>query len=56
MSFSVVGETSILPDQFSTNYESIVAFGKAAEVYDDEKHKVLCEFIKSTHKVTGSKG
>jgi len=37
VSFCVVGNTEILPDKFSTKYESIIVSGKIEEVFDDEK-------------------
>lgn len=46
VSFCVVGETSIISNEFSTNYESVVVFGKAEEAYDDEKDLALLELIK----------
>ena len=45
VSFSVVGETCILPDKFSTQYESVIIFGRAVEVFDDEKNRALLEVI-----------
>lgn len=32
--FTVVGNANVLPDQFSTAYESVIVFGKAQEVTD----------------------
>ncbi|MDS0525402.1 pyridoxamine 5'-phosphate oxidase family protein [Clostridium sp. SHJSY1] len=46
VSFCVVGKTCVLPDKFSTNYESVVIFGDANEVFDKEKNKVLIEILK----------
>ena len=45
VSFCVVGDTMTLPDKFSTNYESVVIFGKAVEVYEAEKNEALLAFI-----------
>lgn len=45
VSFTIVGSTCVLPDKFSTNFESVIAFGKAVEVFDEEKLAVLLEFI-----------
>lgn len=45
VSFCVVGQTCILPDKFSTNYESVVVFGRAVEVIEDEKDTTLLEMI-----------
>ncbi len=41
VSFCVVGKTTPLPQSFSVNYESVVVFGKSAEVFDDEKQAAL---------------
>ena len=45
VSFCVVGDTMTLPDKFSTNYESVVIFGKAVEVVEAEKNEALLAFI-----------
>ena len=45
VSFCVVGKTCTLPDKFSTEYESVIVFGKASEVFDSEKHAVFLEVI-----------
>lgn len=45
VSFCVVGQTCILPDKFSTKYESVIIFGRAEEVFDDEKNIVLLEIL-----------
>lgn len=50
VSFCVVGETCILPGKFSTKYESVIAFGKAAEIFGDEKDAILFEIIKKYSK------
>jgi nitroimidazol reductase NimA-like FMN-containing flavoprotein (pyridoxamine 5'-phosphate oxidase superfamily) len=46
VSFCVVGKTQVLPDKFATNYESVIVFGKAFEVTEDEKHAGLLEILK----------
>lgn len=46
VSFCVVGKTSILPEQFSTKYESAIILGRATEVFNDEKNMALIEIIK----------
>jgi uncharacterized protein len=46
VSFCVVGKTQVLPDKFATNYESVIVFGKAFEVTDDEKRAGLVELLK----------
>jgi uncharacterized protein len=47
VSFTVVGNTQILPDKFGTLYESVIAFGEAVSVDDDEeKLMAFREFLK----------
>lgn len=41
VSFCVVGKTEILPKQFTTRYESVIIYGNAMEVFDDEKQKAM---------------
>ena len=41
VSFCVVGNTTPLPKSFSVNYESVVAFGRAVEVFEGEKQAAL---------------
>lgn len=45
VSFCVVGQTQILPDEFSTKYESVIISGRAIEVFDDEKNMALLETL-----------
>lgn len=45
VSFCVVGKTCILPDKFDTKYESVIIFGRAVEVFDDEKNMALLEIL-----------
>ncbi|URZ04543.1 pyridoxamine 5'-phosphate oxidase family protein [Clostridium felsineum] len=56
VSFCVVGETSVVPDEFTTNYESVIIFGKAKEIFDDEKTSVLLEILKKYSKEYIEKG
>jgi nitroimidazol reductase NimA-like FMN-containing flavoprotein (pyridoxamine 5'-phosphate oxidase superfamily) len=46
VSFCVVGKTRVLPDKFTTRYESVIVFGRAFELIDDEKHRGLVELVK----------
>ena len=46
VSFCVVGKTEILPEKFSTKYESVIVFGKAIEAHDEEKENTLEAIIK----------
>jgi nitroimidazol reductase NimA-like FMN-containing flavoprotein (pyridoxamine 5'-phosphate oxidase superfamily) len=41
VSFCVVGKTEVLPGQFATRYESVIFFGRAAEVFAAEKQLAL---------------
>jgi len=45
VSFCVVGKTEVLPDKFSTKYESVIVFGRAVEIEGDEKREALLELI-----------
>lgn len=45
VSFCVVGRAKVLPDQFSTQYESVVVFGTASEVQGSERREVLLSFV-----------
>jgi nitroimidazol reductase NimA-like FMN-containing flavoprotein (pyridoxamine 5'-phosphate oxidase superfamily) len=45
VSFCVVGKTALLPDKFSTRYESVIVFGRAGEVQGDEKNAALMALI-----------
>lgn len=45
VSFCVVGKTQVLPDEFSTKFESVIIFGRAIEIFDDEKNMALLEII-----------
>lgn len=41
VSFCVVGDTNTLPDKFSTEYESVIVFGRAEETDEGEKNEAL---------------
>ncbi|RUT79113.1 pyridoxamine 5'-phosphate oxidase family protein [Ancylomarina longa] len=45
VSFCVVGKTRILPDKFSTIYESTIAFGSISEIEGSEKQAALELFL-----------
>lgn len=45
VSFCVVGQTFVLPDKFTTNYESVIVFGRANEVFDNEKESAFLEIL-----------
>ncbi|MCM1221402.1 MAG: pyridoxamine 5'-phosphate oxidase family protein [Lachnospiraceae bacterium] len=44
-SFCVVGKTELLPSQFSTRYESVIAEGYVHELTADEKISALSEIV-----------
>jgi len=44
-SFCVVGRTKVLPAEFTTEYESVIVTGRAAEVYGEEKNKALVSLV-----------
>jgi nitroimidazol reductase NimA-like FMN-containing flavoprotein (pyridoxamine 5'-phosphate oxidase superfamily) len=46
VSFCVVGKTQVLPEKFSTMYESVVVSGIVSEVSGEEKQKGLLELVK----------
>jgi nitroimidazol reductase NimA-like FMN-containing flavoprotein (pyridoxamine 5'-phosphate oxidase superfamily) len=46
VTFCITGKEKILPDKFSTEYESVIAFGTASEVQGDEKKAALVEFLR----------
>lgn len=46
VSFCVVGYTEILPEKFSTKYESVIIYGTAESVKGEEKERALEELIK----------
>lgn len=46
VSFTVVGKTQVLPDKFTSKYDSAIVFGKAIEMLGAEKQKALIEVLK----------
>jgi nitroimidazol reductase NimA-like FMN-containing flavoprotein (pyridoxamine 5'-phosphate oxidase superfamily) len=46
VSFTVVGKTKVLQEKFSMDYESVIAFGRATKLEEEEKYEPLMEFIK----------
>jgi nitroimidazol reductase NimA-like FMN-containing flavoprotein (pyridoxamine 5'-phosphate oxidase superfamily) len=45
VSFCVVGKTNVLPGEFSTEFESVVVFGKAIQVEGEEKKDALLALV-----------
>ena len=46
VSFCVVGDTEILPEKFTTKYESVIVFGEAEEVFGHEKQRALVALVR----------
>lgn len=46
VSFSVVGKSEVVPNKFSTDYESVIVFGEALEIEKEEKTNALLGLIK----------
>lgn len=46
VSFCVVGKVDVLADQFTTNYESVIAFGGANVIEGEEKTQALVAILK----------
>lgn len=44
--FTVVGNTKLLPGKFSSNFESVIVFGKATIALEDEKEMALVNLVK----------
>jgi nitroimidazol reductase NimA-like FMN-containing flavoprotein (pyridoxamine 5'-phosphate oxidase superfamily) len=45
VSFCVVGRAKVIPEKFTTAYESAVAFGTASEVQGNEKHEAMLSLL-----------
>lgn len=45
VSFCVVGDVAAIPSEFATKYESVIIFGKAIEVFGDEKYNALMAIV-----------
>lgn len=45
VSFCVVGRAKVLPDKFSTAYESAIAFGKASFIEGADKKGIMIKFV-----------
>lgn len=41
VSFAVVGKTQVIPERFTSDYESVIVSGKARTVHGDEKRAAL---------------
>ena len=44
--FTVVGKTEILPEKFSTKYESVIIYGKVFELTERDKKEALFGLVK----------
>jgi len=57
VSFCVVGKTELLPETFSSKYESVIVLGNIIEVTEeDEKQFVLKELLKKYYQNDDDKG
>lgn len=56
VSFCVVGKNYVLPDKFTTNYESVIIFGRAEEIFDDEKNAAMLKMLEKYSKEYVEKG
>jgi uncharacterized protein len=45
VSFCVIGQDEVVPEAFATNYKSVIAFGRAAVVSDDETKRRALELL-----------
>jgi len=45
VSFCVVADAEIIPEEFSTRFKSVIAFGNAVEVFEDEKEAGLLALV-----------
>ena len=45
VSFCVVGRTRVIPEEFNTEYESVIAFGEASLVRGDERYHALTGLV-----------
>ncbi|SHE79485.1 pyridoxamine 5'-phosphate oxidase family protein [Alkalibacter saccharofermentans] len=43
--FSIVGKTAVVENRFSRSYESIVVFGRAAQVDENEKTEIMIKLV-----------
>ncbi len=46
VSFCVVADAAIIPEKFSTRFKSVIVFGTASEVFEDEKAAGLLALVK----------
>jgi nitroimidazol reductase NimA-like FMN-containing flavoprotein (pyridoxamine 5'-phosphate oxidase superfamily) len=46
VSFCVVGRTNVVPEKFSTDFESVIVFGKACVVDGEERYSALLGLVK----------
>ena len=55
--FTVVGRTHVVPEMFSTEYESVIAFGEMS-IVEEEKEKIIAlrEFVKKYSEAFTSEG
>ena len=42
---SIVSKSQVVPEEFSTNYKSVVVYGIAKEIYNKQKEEALIELV-----------
>jgi len=50
VAFCIATDVELLPEEFSTKYKSVILFGKAFEVFDDEKVDAMVALIEKYSK------
>jgi hypothetical protein len=56
VSFCVVGRTNLLPAEFSTEFESVIVFGRASVIEGEERYQALKALIEKYSPEFVSKG
>lgn len=50
VSFCVVKDVALIPDDFNTKYKSVICFGEAKEVQDEKKQEIFILFLEKFSK------
>jgi len=50
VSFCVVKDVALIPNQFSTKYKSVICFGEVKEVMDEKKQEIFVLFLEKFSK------
>lgn len=56
VSFCIVGKVQLLPEKFSTKFESVIVYGRIVEVEDEEKTSALLALIEKYSREFVEKG